>query len=152
MYIKFQTAQITGIATSDFSPIVQIRVTKFFLKSCDLLLWQKFSRQWVFDACAFSKNQIERKTRAHNPSQTTKKIINGLLIEFRFPICTGCIEAKSVAWIEPMRADRFLFLLRQRGISRQALGGPNDDKFMQLRRCQRTFAGRCAPPRLKYFC
>ena len=92
------------------------------------------------------KIRIERETL----SQTPKKI-NGLLMDLQFPICTGCIEAKTVACIEPMRADRFLFLLRQLGISRQALGGANDDKSMQLRRRQRTFARRCAPPRLKYF-
>ena len=51
-----------------------------------------------------------------------EKIINGLLIDLRFPNCIGFIKAKTVVWIEPMRADRFLFLLRQRGISRQALG------------------------------
>ena len=58
-------------------------------------------------------------------------------MDLRFPICTGFIEAKLVAWIKPMRADRFLFLLRQRGILRHALGGANDDKFMQLRQRQR---------------
>jgi len=96
------------------------------------------------------KIRIERKTLLTIRVKRQKNI-NGLLMDLRFPICTGFIKAKTVAWIKPMRAVRFLFLLRQRGLSRQALGGPNDDKFMQLRWCQRTFAGRCAPPRLKYF-
>ena len=50
-------------------------------------------------------------------------------------------KASTEAEVDPprlvlMRADRFLFLQRPRGISRQALGGANDDKFMQLRRRQ----------------
>ena len=97
--------------------------------------------------------RIERKTLAHNPSQTTKKyqwVAHGLALSYLHWIRRGKISGLK-PWIEPMRADRFLFLQRPRGISRQALGGANDDKFMQLRRRQRTFAGRCAPPRLKYF-
>ena len=122
------------------------------MKSCDLSLWRKFSRQWVFDACAFTKNQIERKTLAHNPSQTTKNLSMGCSLICSF--LTALDASRQKRWFGSSRCeqiDRFLFLLRLRGISRQALGGANDDKFMQLRRRQRTFARRCAPPRLKYF-
>ena len=130
--------QITGIATSGFSPSVQIQVTKtIYFEELRFVTMAKIQSTVSFRCLCLYKKSESKGKHLRTIRVKRQKNINGLLMDLRFPICTGCIEAKTVAWIKPMHADRFLFLQRPRGISRQVLGGANDDKFMQLRRRQR---------------
>ena len=136
--------------TSGSSISVQIRVTKKIEELWFVTKAKNLSTVSFLCLCLHKKSESKGK---HFLTIQVKwqKNINGWLMDLRFPICTGFIKAKTVAWIELMRADQFSFLLRPRGISRQALGGANDDKFMQLRRHQRTFARRCAPASTEIF-
>ena len=114
-------------------------------------LWRKFSRQWVFDACAFTKNQVERKTLAHNPSQTTKKLSMGCSLICGF--LTALDSSRQKRWFGSSRCKQIDFYFSS---DREEFRDKRWEGRTMINSCNSAGAsalsrGRCAPPRLKYF-
>ena len=104
----------------------------------------------VWLAVSLQKIQIERKMHDQNQSQMTKK--HQWLARWFAVSYLHWIHRGKIGGLDQADARRSIFISPETARnSRQALGGANDDKFMQLRRRRRTFAWRCAPPWLKYF-